>query len=80
MESYSETEMVTRGAITGIRYHLIFVMEQDIESIKAIPDILKYIKANKLSVSVDVFDCEKAIPIGCLLNVHPDAKKTNIYE
>jgi hypothetical protein len=79
-EYYSATDLVTRGARTGTRYHLTFVTEQDIESIKQIPDILEYIKANKLSISEDVFDGKKAIPIGCLLNIHPNALKTNIYD
>jgi len=79
-EYYSATDLMTRGTPTGIKYHLTFVTEQDIESIKQIPEILEYIKANKLSVSEDVFDGEKAIPIGCLLNIHPNALKTNIHD
>ena len=58
-EYYSATDLMTRGTPTGIKYHLTFVTEQDIESIKQIPEILEYIKANKLSVSEDVFDGEK---------------------
>jgi hypothetical protein len=79
-EYYSATDLMTRGTPTGIKYHLTFVTEQDIESIKQIPEILEFIKANKLSVSEDVFNGEKAIPIGCLLNINPNALKTNIHE
>jgi hypothetical protein len=77
---YSATDLITRGTPTGIKYHLTFVTEQDIESIKQIPTILEYIKASKLSVPEDVIDGEKAIPIGCLLNIHSIALKTNIYD
>jgi hypothetical protein len=36
-----QTQLVTRGATTGIRYHLTFVTEQDIESIKQIQDSIE---------------------------------------
>jgi hypothetical protein len=79
-EYYSKTEMTQRGTPTGVKLHFTFVTEHDIETIKQIPDILAYIKANKLNVSEDVFEGERAIPIGCLLYIHPDPKKTNIIE
>jgi hypothetical protein len=77
---YSKTHLISRGTSNVVKYHLTFASEQDIDSIKQIPDVLEYIRANKLNVSANVFEGEKAVPIGCLLCVHPDPKKTNIIE
>ena len=75
---YSQSDMPTRGTTSSTRYHLTFTTASDIETIKQIPEILEFIKANNLSVSEDVFEGEKAVPIGCLLYIHPDPLKTNI--
>lgn len=74
-EYYSKTDLISRGTTIGAKIHLTFATELDIDSIKQIPAILEYLKAYKISVTEDVFDGEKAVPIGCLLYIHPDPRK-----